>query len=143
MKLTDKELIDYTIKFSNDPEKVRLATYMERIAGAIIDDLLDAGMDDTYCTFRTDWGSDRLPGQYITHLEEEISIRDDSILQLQKELDELKARTVLDLLVELRQEIKTAEYLAGEAQQQRDQAIQNERRTKDKMKVWTALSTNV
>mgnify|MGYP000034195920 CR=1 FL=1 len=108
--LTDKELIDYTIKFSDDPEKVRLATAMERITGAIIDDLVDAGMDDTFCTFRSEWGGEYHPGRYISLLEDEIRIRDEDILQLREELEELKARTVLDLLVELRQEIKTAEW---------------------------------
>jgi hypothetical protein len=92
MRLTDEELIDRVIKFSEDPEKLQLATYMERIKGAIIDDLEDAGMDVTFCTFRTEWGSDRLPGQYITHLEEEIKIRDDTIAELQAELQESNHR---------------------------------------------------
>ena len=41
MRLTDEELIDRVIKFSDDPEKIQLATYMERIKGAIIDDLME------------------------------------------------------------------------------------------------------
>lgn len=139
--LTDKELVDYTIKFSNDPEKVRLATYMERVEGAIIDDLVDAGMDDTWCTFRSEYGGSYHPGQYIRHLEEELEIHKDSILQLQNELDELKARTVLDLLVELRQEIKTANWMAEEARRERDYAQADHALMKDKLKMWNHLRT--
>lgn len=140
MKLTDKELIDYTIKFSDDPEKVRLATYMERMAGAIMDDLLDAGMDDTFCTFKTEWGSDRLPGQYITHLEEEIQIRDDTILELQKELEERKALTIADLIVELRQDITTSNYVAKEARDELYRAEKERDLAKDKLSMWAKLN---
>lgn len=138
--LTDRELIDRTIKFSDDPVKVRLATIMERVQGAIIDDLEDAGMDVTYCTFRTEWGSDRLPGQYITHLEEEIQIRDDTILELQKELEELKARTVIDLIAELRQDIKTSEYMATEARKETRQAEHERDVAKDRLSMWAKLN---
>lgn len=138
--LTDKELIDYTIKFSDDSEKVRLATAMERITGAIIDDLVDAGMDDTFCTFRSEWGGEYHPGRYITLLEDEIRIRDEDILQLRKELEELKARTVLDLLMELKQEIKTANWMAEEARRERDYAEADRKLMKDKLSMWTKLN---
>ena len=71
--MTDNELIDYTIKFDTDPVRVRLATYMDRHPGAILDDLERAGMDETHCTFRSEEnGNTYLPGQYISHLENEI-----------------------------------------------------------------------
>lgn len=138
--LTDKELIDYTIKFSDDYEKVRLATAMERIEGAIINDLVDAGMDDTFCTFRSEWGGEYHPGQYIKLLEDEVSHRDFTIEQLHKELEELKARTVLDLLVELKQEIKTAEWLAEEARREQAKAEGDRAIMKDKLSMWTKLN---
>jgi hypothetical protein len=143
VSLSDKELVDYTIKFSDDPEKIRLATYMERVEGAIIDDLVDAGMDDTWCTFTSEYGGHYHPGQYIRHLEDEIRIRDEDILQLREELDELKARTVLDLLVELRQEIKTAEWMAEEARRDRDKAEGDRAIMKDKLSMWTKLNGQV
>ena len=124
MRLTDEELIDRVIKFSDDPEKIQLATYMERIKGAIIDDLIDAGMDNTYCTFTTEWGSDRLPGQYITHLEEEIQLRDNTI-------------------AELKQEIKTAKYVADEARAEQDRAEKDRSIMKDKLSMWAKLNGQV
>jgi len=112
MKLTDKELIDYTIKFSDDADKIRLATVMERVTGSIIDDLVDAGMDETWCTFRSEWGGEYHPGQYIKLLEDEISHRDFKIKQLHDELEEQKAPTIADLIAELNQKITTEKYLA-------------------------------
>lgn len=138
--LTDKELIDYTIKFSDDPEKVRLATVMERVTGEIINDLVDAGMDETFCTFRSEWGGDYHPGRYIMLLEDEIRIRDEDIIQLRKELEEQKARTIVDLIEELKQEIKTAEWCAQEARRERDHAEADRQLMKSKLKMWTTLN---
>jgi hypothetical protein len=141
--LTDDELINYTIKFSDDPIKVRLATYMERIKGSIIDDLEYAGMDPTYCTFRTEWGSDRLPGQYISHLEEEIQIRDDTIAELQAELEERKALTIAGLIAELKQEIKTNKYIADEARAEQYRVEKDHAIMKDKLSMWAKLNGQV
>lgn len=143
MRLTDEELIDRVIKFSDDPEKIQLATYMERIKGAIIDDLIDAGMDNTYCTFTTEWGSDRLPGQYITHLEEEIQLRDNTIAELQAELEERKALTIAGLIAELKQEIKTAKYVADEARAEQYRAEKDRSIMKDKLSMWAKLNGQV
>lgn len=139
--LTDKELIDYTIKFSDDPEKIRLATAMERIEGAIIDDLVDAGMNETWCTFTSEYGGDYHPGRYIMHLEDEIKIRDDEIHRLLEELEERKALTIANLIVELTQQIETSKWLIKEARQERDTAVRESELAKKKMKVWNAIAT--
>jgi hypothetical protein len=122
--LTDKELIDYTIKFSDDSEKVRLATAMERITGAIIDDLVDAG-------------------RYITLLEDEIRIRDEDILQLRKELEERKALSIADLIQELKQEIKTAKWMAEEARKEQYRAETERNDAKAKLSMWAKLNGQV
>ena len=90
MNMTDNELIDYTIKFDNDPVRVRLATYMDRHPGAILDDLERAGMDQTDCTFRDkDTCNDYLPGQYISHLEDEIDYLEEKLAEAYKEIEAL------------------------------------------------------
>jgi hypothetical protein len=137
---TDKELIDYTIKFSDDAEKVRLATAMERIEGAIIDDLVDAGMDETYCTFRSEWGGEYHPGRYISLLEDEISHRDFTIEQLHKELAEQKARTIADLIQELNQEILTQQFTLKEAHLETQRANKERDVAKDKLSMWAKLN---
>lgn len=140
MKLTDKELIDYTIKFSNDSEKVRLATVMERVTGAIIDDLVDAGMNETWCTFTSEYGGDYHPGRYITHLEDEIRIRDEELQQLRDELEEQKARTIANLIAELNQEITTEKYLAQQAREAKYEAERERDVAKSKLSMWAKLN---
>jgi hypothetical protein len=140
MKLTDKELIDYTIKFSDDADKIRLATVMERITGSIIDDLVDAGMDETWCTFRSEWGGEYHPGQYIKLLEDEISHRDFQIKQLHDELEEQKARTIADLIAELNQQITTEKYLAQQAKDETRKAYKEAEVAKDKLSMWAKLN---
>jgi hypothetical protein len=139
--LTDKELINYTINFSDDPVKVRLATAMERIEGAIVDDLIDAGMDETWCTFRSEWGGDYHPGQYIRLLEDEISDCNFRIKQLHDELAEQKARTIADLIAELNVEIRTQQYIAKDAREETRKAYKEAEDAKEKLKMWNHLRT--
>ena len=136
--LTDCELIDYTLKFETDPVRLRLAKVMDNMPGFILDSLEHAGMDPETCLFENTWD----PGQYIEHLQSELDIYHDENRQLRQELEELKARTVMDLIAELKQEIKTAEWMAAEARRERDKAEGEYKLIKDKMKVWTALSTD-
>jgi hypothetical protein len=139
--LTDKELINYTINFSDDPVKVRLATAMERIEGAIVDDLVDAGMDETWCTFRSEWGGEYHPGQYIKLLEDEISDRDFQIKQLHDELEEQKARTIANLIAELTVEIRTQQHIANEAKDEARKAYKEAEHAKEQLKMWNHLRT--
>jgi hypothetical protein len=139
--LTDKELINYTIKFSDDPVKIRLATAVERIEGAIIDDLVDAGMDETWCTFRSEWGGEYHPGQYIKLLEDEISHRDFQIKQLHDELEEQKARTIADLIAELTVEIRTQQYNVDRAKEETRKAYKEAEHAKEQLKMWNHLRT--
>lgn len=139
--LTDKELINHVIKFDDDPVRVRLATANERISGAIWDDLVDCGMDETYCTFESEWGGSMHTGQYINHLREEIDLRDDELRQLRGELDDLKARTVADLIAELNQEITSQKYLAQQAKEAKYKAEKEAEDAKEKLKMWNHLRT--
>jgi hypothetical protein len=134
--LTDTELINYTIKFDTDPVRLRLATVMDRMPGCILDSLEDAGMDPDTCLFENTYDA----GQYIRHLESELDVYHDENNQLRKELDELKARTVLDLLVELKSQIKTAEWMAEEARRERDYAQADRKLMKDKLSMWAKLN---
>jgi hypothetical protein len=141
LSLSDKELINHVIKFSDDPVRIRLATANERITGAIWDDLVDAGMDETYCTFHSEWGSTMHVGRYIEHLREELSIAHDELQQLREELDEQKARTIADLINELNQQITTEKYIAQEARKDRIKAEEETRLAKEQLKMWNHLRT--
>lgn len=136
VNLTDKELIDYTLKFETDPVRIRLAKVMDNMPGFILDSLEDAGMDPETCLFENTWDC----GQYIHHLQSELDIYHDENAQLREELEELKARTVMDLIAELKQEIKTADYLAAEARSEAYRAEKERDLAKDKLSMWAKLN---
>lgn len=139
--LTDNELIEYVIKHDNDPIRVRLATHMQRVAGAIINDLEYAGMDETFCTFRsvvTD--TEYLPGQYISHLENEIEYLNNQATQNLKEIEELQARTVAELIQELNQQITTEKINARMASEARYKAEEKAKVATEKLDMWAILN---
>ena len=139
--MTDNELIDYTIKFDNDPVRVRLATYMDRYPGAILDDLERAGMDETFCTFRSVVTcTEYLPGQYISHLENEIEYLQEQLKQAHDEIEEMKPMKVSELIEQLRQEITTEKYMRESAERSRYNAHQDREDMKKKLDMWAVLN---
>ena len=139
--LTDNELIDYIIKHESDPLLLRLATVMERKTGAIIDDLEGAGMDSTYCDFRSIVNENKyLPGQYINHLENEIEYLWTQAEQNLKEIAELQARTIADLIQELNQQITTEKHNVKYANEQRNKAEEKARVATEKLDMWAILN---
>lgn len=134
--LADNELIDYIIKHDNDPIRVRLATHMQRVQGAIMDDLIDAGMDEVWCTFENSYH----PGQYIRHLENEIDYLNGQREQDAKEIQELQARTIADLIQELNQQITTEQYSARMAREAKYEAEEKARVATEKLNMWAILN---
>lgn len=141
MKMTDNELIDYTIKFDNDPVRVRLATYMDRHPGAILDDLERAGMDETFCTFKSKITyTEYLPGQYISHLEDEVSYLQEQLDQALTEIEEMKTMKVSELIGQLRQEVVTEKHMRERAERSRYEAHQEREQMKNKLDMWAILN---
>ena len=141
MKMTDNELIDYTIKFDNDPVRVRLATYMDRHSGAILDDLERAGMDETFCTFKSKITyTEYLPGQYISHLEDEVSYLQEQLDQALGEIEEMKTMKVSELIGQLRQEVVTEKYMREAAERSRYKAQEEREEMKNKLDMWAIMN---
>ena len=139
--LKDNELIDYVIKYDDDPVRLRLATYMDRHPGAILDDLERAGMDEVHCTFRDeDTCNDYLPGQYINHLKDEIHYYKEQLEQALNEIEELKPMSVTDLIAQLRQEILAEKYARESAERSRYKAQQDRDEMKEKLDMWAILN---
>lgn len=148
--LSDDELLDYLDRYSEDPVMKRVVDILVHKQYGIISDLVAAGMNPQDWTFCTDHYNHYYPGQYISHLKNEIDFAErelmdvqDELLNAQDEIKKLKARTVVELMLELTQEIANKDSDLLVARQERDRAIINERRTKDQMKVWSALSTDM
>ena len=141
MNMTDNELIDYTIKFDNDPVRVRLATYMDRHPGAILDDLERAGMDETFCTFRSVVTcTEYLPGQYISHLENEIEYLQEQLKQAHDEIEEMKPMKVSELIEQLRQGITTEKYMREREERRRYEAQKERDEMAEKLNMWAILN---
>ncbi len=139
--MTDNELIDYTIKFDTDPVRVRLATYMDRHPGAILDDLERAGMDPEFCTFRDkDTCNDYLPGQYITHLEEEVRYLQEQLHDALDEIESMKPMKVSELIEQLRQGITTEKFMREREERKRYEAQKERDEMKHKLDMWAILN---
>ena len=148
--LSSSELLVYLDKHSTDPLMVRLANILMEKQYGLVSDLLAAGMNEQTWTFSPDNYNEYYPGQYISHLHNELDYAKDELkdceFQLQqakKEIEELKARTVAELIAELHQEVRIANFRADEAEKWKRKAQQEVQDTKDKMKVWRAISTDV
>lgn len=139
--LTDDELIDYVVKHDDDPIRVRLATYMQRKPGAIIDDLGRAGMDETFCTFKSKVTyTEYLPGEYISHLEGEIEYIEEQLKEAQDELYKLQTRTVATLIEDLSAQLSKAEFRNRHLESEREAAKKNEQIMKEKLDMWAILN---
>jgi hypothetical protein len=148
--LSNSELLVYLDKHSTDPLIVRLVNILMEKQYGLVSDLLAAGMNEQTWTFCPDSYNEYYPGQYISHLHNELDYAKDELkdceFQLQqakKEIEDLKARTVAELIAELHQEVRTANFRTEEAEKWRRKAQQEVEATRDKMKVWRALTTDV
>lgn len=148
--LSDDELLDYLDRYSEDPVMKRVVDILVHKQQGIISDLVAAGMDPQDWTFCTDYYNHYYPGQYISHLKNEISYIEDELTEYQdkyenarEEIKRLKARGIVEIMAELKNDIQRVESERDHARQERDQAIINEKRTREKMKVWTAISTDI
>lgn len=99
--MTDTEFLDYLDKFSDDPVIRRLVNIQYNMGSklkTLIDGLVSAGMDREYYTFDTD----EEPGEYIRRLERELEEAQDEVDHLKDRLDELKTKTLVDFIHEVK-----------------------------------------
>jgi hypothetical protein len=148
--LSNSELLVYLDKHSTDPLIVRLVNILMEKQYGLVSDLLAAGMNEQTWTFSPDSYNEFYPGQYISHLKNELdSIYDEledcqfKLSQAELEIKDLNARTVGQLIAELHQEVRDANLRTDEAEKWRRKAQQEVETTRDKMKVWRALTTDV
>jgi hypothetical protein len=84
-------------------------------------------------------GCEYHPGQYISHLEDEINHLQFMAEQDRKEIKNLEARTIMEVFAELKQEIKTAEYSKELAIKDRQAAERKAEDMKHKLDMWAIL----
>ena len=144
--LSDKELIQYADKHTEDPLVRRLVDILMARTEGLVTELIEAGMHSVEWTFEYDHMV-YSPKDYIEHLLKQISYTEDDLWVAQGELrdriDDLKkleARTVLEFMAELKKTIERADAERDQARQERDHARNSEHNMKSKMKVWRALT---
>ena len=144
--LSEQELVRYLDKHSTDPIVRRLVDIMLGKNNGLVTELIGAGMDVDNWEFKHDTTYYN-PGEYITHLSYELQSTSDALWSAERELEEvcrelnkLKARTVIEWIDELKAALSRADYERDQARQERDAARISEDNMKSKMKVWRALT---
>jgi RNA binding exosome subunit len=134
--LTDRELIDYTLKFDTDPVRIRLAKVMDEMPGFILQRLEDVGMNPETCMFENCYD----PGDYITHLETEVEWRDNDIQELQEKLREYETMTLLEFMESIKQKLEAEKRHNELLKQDIRKAVDEKDRMHSKLKTWSALN---
>jgi len=134
--MSDREFIDYCLKFETDPKIVRLAKVMDNMPGIILDELEHAGMDPENCTFENTYS----PGQYITHLENEIEYLNRELSDTQEKLAERETLSVSELINELRDIAINANRRTEIYVNERNLANKQREEMKHKLDMWAILN---
>jgi hypothetical protein len=132
--LSDIELLDYLEKFSDDPLILRLVK-MQTPHADVLSDLICAGADPEDFCFDNCYSI----SEYLHNLNNEIEYLNNELLDAQSEAHRLKARTVVDLLSELREQIKSADddnrLIRRELHTANEQRVDAQK----KLKMWSTL----
>jgi ABC-type phosphate transport system auxiliary subunit len=112
---------------------------MDNLPGFILQRLEDVGMDPETCMFENNYD----PGDWIRNLENEIEYLSNELQETQEKLRERETLTVADFIEELRHENRRLDIRAQTAESARRKAVEDNERTQKKMKVWTAISTDL
>lgn len=144
--MSDTEFMHYLDVYSDDPVVRRLIGVLERTRGALVDDLVDAGMDTQDWTFGRGWEK-QSPGQYIQDLQHQIrSLEDDNDdlrkhkEELEDECDRLKSRSVMEFLQEVEREKRENQSLVREAMKTVQAYKKENDDLKEKIDMWGKLN---
>lgn len=144
--MTDLELLHYLDIYSDDPLIRRLVDVLTRTRGAIISDLENAGMDPQSWTFETEWQR-MYPGDYIQQLRRDIEYAESELEDIRfkyeqavEERNELKTRTIMEFIEEVRQEKRTADYTVAEARKETKRVAEENAKLKEQIDMWGRLN---
>ena len=144
--MSDHELMHYLDLYSEDPVVRRLIGVLARTRGALIDDLVDAGMDAQDWTFR-DGGVRWSPGQYIQELrndvervEDELRLAQHELMDLQDECERLSARTIMQLIEEVQSEKRISKSRADEAWKEANRVREENAKLREQIDMWGRLN---
>ena len=144
--MSDAEFMHYLDLHSDDPLVRRLIGVLERTRGALIDDLVDAGMDVQDWTFGDGW-SRSSPGQYIQELRLERDQAESDFRLAQHELeeaiherDELKTRNIMQFIEEVHAEKKSIQVKADAAYREANRVREENDKLREQIDMWGAMN---
>ena len=143
--LTFKELIQYLDYTSTDPLVQRLLGYIKDKEENIIEGLVEAGMDPINCSFDYD-GYYHSPGQFIDQLRNDVDYHERMALEweekyyrMKEERDQLRARSVAELLNDMNERIKRIEAERNNSDRIARKYEEENRELTEKINVWKIL----
>jgi hypothetical protein len=144
--MSDHELMHYLDLYSTDPLVRRLIGVLARTRGALIDDLVDAGMDAQDWTFGEGWNKFS-PGQYIEELrndveraEDELRLAQDELSGMLDECERLKTRTIMQFIEEVQSEKRISKANADEAYKEAARVRQENAKLREQIDMWGAMN---
>jgi hypothetical protein len=131
---------------STDPLIRRLINVLAKTRGALIDDLESAGMDSQSWTFGEGW-TKYSPGQYIEELrndlrqaEHELELAQEELEQAINERDQLKVRSVMQLIEEVNQEKTRCSLIASNAMKDANRVREENDKLREQIDMWGRLN---
>jgi Na+/phosphate symporter len=144
--MSDTEFMHYLDIYNDDPVVRRLINVLARTRGALINDLEDAGMDSQSWTFGDTW-TKYSPGQYIEelrnevrHAENELELAQEELEQAINERDQLKVRSVMQLIEEVNQEKTRCSLIASNAMKEANQVREENDKLREQIDMWGAMN---
>ncbi len=137
--LTDRELVEYLDKYSDDPvirRLISIALDSQSDITDLIEDLEDAGMDPAYQAF----DGYQTPGQYIRNLENSVQEYENENNQLKDELEELKTKTVIQFISEVKDQMQSLRSQYHVTAQQLHDTEQQLKKAREHVDMWAAMN---
>lgn len=145
--LTFNELINYLDFYNNDPMVRKLLEYINDKEENIIEGLVQAGMDPIGCHFDYD-GSFHSPGEMIEQLRNDVDYHEreaaeweEKYYNMKEERNRLRARTVADIMAEMREQVKRAEADRNNSDRIAKKYEEENRELQQKINVWKVLES--
>ena len=142
--MTAKELIHYLDLYNDNPVVRRLVSLFSN--DSLMADLVDAGMDPDTQLFQNQWGHES-PGEYIRGLRSSLDDAEHEASQLryrcedlEDELEQLKTRSIMDFIEEVRHVKRNSEELVSDAMKTIKAYKDENESLKEKIDMWGRMN---
>ena len=142
--MTARELVHYLSMYNDDPLVRRLVSLFSN--DSLVTELVDAGMDPDTQLFQIDWGHES-PGEYIQSLRNSLRDAEDEASEwrhrcedLEEQLEQLKTRSIMDFIDEVRHVKRNSEELVSDAMKTIKAYKDENESLKEKIDMWGRMN---